>query len=69
MLTSTTLASPQDGKTALDWAKEKGHSKIVALIEAKQKAKKWVPPLVLPPALATQGVVEDPDSRAHPLSS
>ena len=68
MLTSTTLFSPQDGNTALDYAKEKGYSKIVELIEAKQKPKKYVPPFVFPHALANQGVGEVPKSRAHPLS-
>ena len=63
LLTSTTLFSPQAGKTALDYAKERGYSTVAKLIEAKQKAIMCVPPLVLPPALANQGDGGSPTSK------
>ena len=36
---SLIFTSYQDGKTALDWAREKGHTEIVKLLETRQVTK------------------------------
>ena len=56
-----------DGKTALDWARHRGHSEVVAMLEAVQKAAAEREPAAAQKAAADKAAAEELRRRATAL--